>query len=192
MAEEQTEWFTTWGGRVMGIVGLVVVAFFLLAGVTGWGGDYHPAAYVVLGLIALVDWVVMLRPAVGIRGEELVLRNPLTTVTLPLAAIQEVAIGQFLAVLVSGRRYTNSGIGRGRSAARRDDAVGEASPQRSYGGLIESRIRQRANDARARQGIEDRSDEQDALAADVRREPARVELAVLGVLVVALVVTLAV
>ena len=190
MADEQTEWFATWGGRVMGVVGLALAALVVLLGLTGWGGDYDPAAYAISGLFASVVWVTMLRPAVGLREDELVLRNPLTTVTVPLAAVEQVAVGQFLAVLVGGRRYTNSGIGRGRRAAKHDDEVGDTSPQRSYGGVIEARLRQRADDARAREGLKNRSEEQEALAAGVRRQPALVEVALLAAFLLATVVTL--
>jgi hypothetical protein len=190
MADEQTEWFTSWGGRVMGIIGLAAAALVALLGITGIGGDYHPAAYAVCGLFAAVVWVTMLRPAVGIRDDVLVLRNPLTTVTIPLAAVQQVAVGQFLAVLAGDRRYTNAAVGRGRFAARRDDALTDTSPQRSFGGVVESRIRHRAHDARASQGIEERSEEQDALAAGVQREPAWLETGLLVVLALIVVVTL--
>lgn len=190
MADEQTEWFTTWGGRVVGIVGITFVAVIALLGVTGLGGDYHPAVYAVCGLVAVAVWVTMLRPAVGVREETLVLRNPLTTVIIPLAAVQQAGVGQYLAVLAGGRRFTNTGIGRGRLAAKRDDEVGETSPQRSYGGLIEVRIRHLAAHARARQGVEERSEEQEALAAGVRREPAWVEIGLLVAFAILVVVTL--
>lgn len=191
MADEQTEWFTTWGGRVLGIIGIAVVAVIALLGATGLGGDYHPAAYAVCGLVAVGIWATMVRPAVGVREEALVLRNPLSTVTIPLAAVQQVAVGQYLAVLAGGRRLTNTGLGRGRVAARRDDALPETSAQRSYGGLIEIRIRHLAEHARSRRGIAERSEEQEALAADVRRDWAWPEIGLLVAFAVVAAVSLA-
>ncbi|MEZ0579374.1 hypothetical protein [Nocardioides sp. MH1] len=189
MADEQTEWLTTWGGRIMGIIGLAFVALVALAGITGWGGDYHPAAYAVCALVAVGLWLTMLRPAVGLRPDVLLLRNPLSTISVPLAAIEQVAVGQFLALLVGGRRLTSTAVGRGRFAARRDDQLGETSSQRSFGGLVEVRLQHRAADARSAQGIELRSEEQEALAAAVRREPAWLEIGALVASVVAVVVT---
>lgn len=189
MEDEQTEWFTALGARVTGVVGLVVVGAVVLLGVTGVGGAFHPAAYAVCGLVAVVIWVVLLRPGIGLGEEWLILRNPLSTVHLPLAAIEQVAVGQWLAVLVGGRRYTNSGVGRSGRQARKDDGLPGETLQRSFGGIVEMRIERRAENARSRLRITRSSEEQAALAAEVRREPARVEIGLIAVLALAVVVT---
>ena len=194
MAEEQGERFTTWGGRVTGGIGLAVVAVALVLGVVGASAPYHPVAYPIIGLIGLLFWTTLVRPAVAIEGDRLMLRNPLSTVRLPLAAIEQLAIGQFLAVRVDDRRYTCTGVGRSHRQSRRDDRRGDATGQDiaalSYGAIVERRIQKLVDDARAQQGITLYSDEQAALAADVRREPARIEIGLLAVLAMALVVTL--
>jgi len=194
LGEQQDERFTVWSSRIVGVLGLVALAGFALLGVTGVGGDFHPAAYAVCGLIGVLVWVAVLRPAVAIEGDRLVLRNPLSTTRIPLAAIEQVAIRRWLAVLVGDRRYTNAGISRTRRQGVRDDQRGDVTGMEisalSYGAIVERRIQKRAEDARTSRGIKLYSDEQGTLAADVRREWAWPEIAALALLAVAVVVTL--
>ncbi len=121
MGDEQVERFTVWSSRIVGVVGLVAVAMVVLLGVTGAGGDYHPAVYAGCGLIGVVIWVAILRPEVAIAGDRLVLRNPLNTVGIPLAAIEQIAVRRWLAVRVGDRTLTNAGISRSRRQGVRDD-----------------------------------------------------------------------
>lgn len=194
MGEEQVERFTVWSSRIVGVVGLAALAGVVLLGVTGAGGDFHPAAYAICGLIGVLVWVAVIRPAVAIDGDRLVLRNPLSTTSIPLAAIEQVAVGRWLVVLVDDRRYTNAGISRTRRQGLRDDQRGDVTgadiSALSYGAIVERRIHRRAEDARSTQRIKLYSDEQGALAADVRREWAWPEIAALALLAVAVVVTL--
>jgi len=194
VTEEQVERFTVWGSRIMGATGLTVVAVALVLGLVGGSAPYPAPVYPVLGLTGLLFWVMLVRPAVSVVDDRLVLRNPFTTVRLPLAAIEQVAVRQWLAVRVGDRRFTNAGVGRSYRQAMRDDRKGDVSGLEivdlSYGAIVERRIGKRAEDARTREGIALYSDEQAALAADVRREPARIEIGLLVVLVLALAVTL--
>jgi hypothetical protein len=132
----------------------------------------------------------MLRPSVTAEGDRLVLRNMFDTVSIPLAAIEKVVVRQFLAVAVGGRRYTNSAVGRSMRDIRRDDKRTVDAPDLSPGGLVESRIRRLAENQRASQGIAEFSDEQVALAEDVRRDWAWPEIGLLAAFGLALVVTI--
>ena len=194
MGDEQVERFTVWSSRIVGVVGLVTVAVVVLLGVTGAGGDYHPAVYAVCGLIGVVIWVAIIRPEVAIAGDRLVLRNPLNKVGIPLAAIEQIAVRRWLAVKVGDRTLTNAGISRSRRQGVRDDqrkdVTGIEIAALSYGAIVERRIQRQAQEARDRQGIKIYSDEQLALAADVRRTWAWPEIAALAVLSVAAVVTM--
>ena len=194
MGDEQVERFTVWSSRIVGVIGLVAVAVIVLLGVTGAGGDYHPAAYAVCGLIGVVIWVAILRPEVAIAGDRLVLRNPLNKVGIPLAAIEQIAVRRWLAVRVGDRTLTNAGISRSRRQGVRDDerrdVTGIEIAALSYGAIVERRIQRQAQEARDRQGIKNYSEEQLALAADVRRTWAWPEIAALAVLSVAVVVTM--
>lgn len=194
MAEQEIERFPVWGSRIIGGIGLAVVVLVLVLGVVGDGAPYHPVGYPICGLVALMFWTGLIRPAVAVEGDRLVLRNPLTTDRVPLAAIEQVVVRQYLVVRVADRRLACSGIGRSRRRALRDDQLGDATGREladlSYGGIVEHRLQRLAEEARTREHVELYSDEQAALAADVRREPARIELGLLAVLVVATVVAL--
>lgn len=194
MGDERVERFTVWSSRIVGVVGLVAVAAVVVLGVTGAGGDYHPAVYAACGLICVVVWVAIIRPAVAIEGDRLVLRNPFNTVGIPLAAIEQIAVRRWLVVRVGDRTLTNAGISRTRRQGVRDDqrqdVTGIEIAALSYGAIVERRIQRQAESARDRQGIKIYSDEQLALAADIRRTWAWPEIAALAVLSVAVVVTL--
>lgn len=194
MGDEQVERFTVWSSNIVGVIGLVAVAVIVLLGVTGAGGDYHPAVYAVCGLIGVVIWVVIIRPEVAIAGDRLVLRNPLNKVGIPLAAIEQIAVRRWVAVRVGDRTLTNAGISRSRRQGARDDqrkdVTGIEIAALSYGAIVERRIQRQAEEARDRQGIKLHSDEQLALAADVRKTWAWPEIAALAVLSVAVVVTM--
>ncbi len=193
MDQEQVERFTVWSTRIVGVVGLVAVAGVILLGVTGAGGAFHPAVYAVCGLVAVVIWVAILRPEVAIEGDRLVLRNPLNIVSIPLAAIEQIAVRRWLAVRVANRTVTNAGISRTRRQGVRDDQRGDVTGLEiaalSYGAIVERRIQRLAEDARDRQGIKIYSDEQLALGADVRRTWAWPEIAAVAGLSVAVVIT---
>lgn len=194
MAEQEVERFTVWGGRIIGGIGLAVVAVVLVLGVAGSGDPYHPAVYPICGLVALAIWAMLIRPAVSVADGRLVLRNPISTVRIPLASIQLVVIRQWLAVLAGRRRFTSSGIGRslrqGLRDDRRDKASGVDVANLSYGALVEHRLQRLAEEARDREGIGLESEEQVALASGVRREWAWPEIGLFAVLVLALGVAL--
>ncbi|WP_193612111.1 hypothetical protein [Nocardioides lijunqiniae] len=200
MGEERPERFAPTSGRVMGLLGLT-----LSLGVVGIGlvdrdgiADWVIAA---CALLALLFWAAMLRPRVSLVGDDLVLRNMLETVTIPLAAVEELAVRQLLAVRAGDRRYVSPALGKSRRALRRPAGGGAArvgrtptSPDRihdvDYTDFVENRIRQRMEDARAARGIRPSSQEQVALASEVRRSPAWPEVVGVLVLSTALVVTL--
>lgn len=195
MAAGQVERFPSWGSRIMGTIGLVVAAVVLLLGVVGSGAPYPPAAYPICGLVALALWAVLIRPGVAVEeGERLVLRNPLSTVRIPLAAIEHLVIRQWVAVRVADAKYSCAGVGRSHRQGLRDDQAGDVTgadiARLSYAGVVERRLLRLAEDARARQGIALHSEDQEALAADVRRDWARPEIATAAVLALAVLVAL--
>ena len=121
------------------------------------------------------------------------LRNILTTTTIPLAAIDEVVVRQVLVVTAGDRRFTCSGVGRPRRQMVRDQRVGAEAPQNqieraehSYGLFDEDRIRARVDEALAVRGIRRYSAEHDALADHVVRTWAVPELAALVAIVLGL------
>ena len=181
MDEHEVAWFGATSGRVTGILGLVAGAVVVVVGVV----DRTPAG-VVAGLLGgLLAWLVLLRPRVGTRGTDLVMRGMVSTVVVPLASIESLVVRQVLAVSVGGHRYVSAAVGRTlrdlnrqrRAVAKVEDAPGA---QDRYADTVQELISQRSRDAR-RDG---------APTGPARRQWAWPEIGGLGVLLVALVVTL--
>ncbi|HEY0952867.1 hypothetical protein [Nocardioides sp.] len=105
------ERFHATNGRFSGYVGLGCAVLVLALAINSWHAEYAPAAAVAAVLGALLVWAALLRPAVWISGDDLVLRSMFHTDHVPLAAITQVAVGQVLAVVANGRRYTSPVIG---------------------------------------------------------------------------------
>ncbi|WP_134764654.1 hypothetical protein [Nocardioides sp. 1609] len=192
------ETFVPTSGRVYGVAAVLLGLTGAVLGLAGEG----PVTWWVVALgvnFAALGWAAMLRPGVAVRDETLVLRNIVDTVRIPLAAVEEVAVRQVLAVRAGEKRYTSAAIGRKRRQLRRDDRVprgGSADVGRmaeeSYGLFVEERIRQLAEEARTTQGIKLYGPEQAALAAGVRREPAVPEIVLLAGSALALVLAVVV
>ena len=176
---------------MIGVVALVLVAAVILAGI--FDHDEELPVPMIAGAVvfgALV-WSSMLRPRVWVTEDDLVLRNMLDTVRIPLAAIESVVVRQVLAVGAGDSRYVSPAIGlswRQTYKSTHDGAPRTATE--SYPVFVEERISQLAEDARARRGVRRYSDEQVALASGVRRQPAWAEIAVLTVATLVFVVSL--
>ena len=162
---------------------------------------YVPAAALFAGVVLYTSTV---RPRVWVQGHELVLRNMLNTIRIPLAAVEELAVQQLLAVRAGGKRYVCAGVGRSMRQAMKGSSVqkaraqmgglrGELSavrePGMHYGDFVEIRLQELVNEDRARRGIGRFSAEADELAKQVRREWAWPEIAALVVTIVFLTVT---
>ncbi|CAB4690930.1 MAG: hypothetical protein F2667_02145 [Actinobacteria bacterium] len=181
------ERFRPTSGRITGAVSLAlclaVLVICLVDRESGWG----PAVASGAALIGALIWAGVLRPALRLTERHLVLRNMVETVHLPLAAIEELAIRQTLAVRVGEKRFVSPAVGKSWRTMLKsrpgDPSTSVASvpdPSMPYADFVEQRIRRAMDDARAAAGITRYSDEQQALAAGVRRTPAWPEIALLA------------
>ncbi|CUR57181.1 conserved membrane hypothetical protein [metagenome] len=181
MADEDVEYFKPTGGRFIGGAGLVavvvIVALYLLNGLQSSELKFLAG----LGCLALLIWVAVLRPRIGVSTDRLVLRGMFSTLTIRLASVEQLVLRQFLAVLVEDQRYTSPAAGRSLRQMRRT-AGDERDPLNVYSDFIEDRIRSRVSEAKSL------SRGEDALPP-VRRAWAWPEITVLAVLALALVVT---
>jgi len=196
------EKFAPNGGTVIAVVGGLVVAAF----VVGWAIDVHrvplyvPAAALFGGVVLYASTV---RPRVRVHGHDLVLRNMFSTVWIPLAAVEELAVQQLLAVRAGGKRYVCAGVGRSMRQALKGSPILKAreqvgglrgelakvrEPGMNYADYVEIRLQELVKEDRARRGISRFSPEADELAKQVRRELAWPELAALAATLVFLVV----
>ena len=111
------------------------------------------------------------------------MRNMVSEARIPLAAIEQMALRQVLAVRAGDRRFVSPAIGRSlRSISKQGNAAPD--PVANYADFVEQRIRTRIEGARERSGIAMTSDEQVALGSAVRLDwawPELVGLVVTGV-----------
>jgi hypothetical protein len=198
------ERFARNGGVAIAVLGGIVVLGFLI----GWALDpdevplWVPAAALLGG--ALI-WTSTIRPRVLVHGTDLVLRNMVGTTRIPLAAIDEIAVRQVMAVRAGDKRYVCAGAGRSlRQAMRaspsqraRQEAgalTGEVAVDMEqgiqYADFIENRVRELIRNDRNRLGISAYSPESAELATQVRREWAWPEIAALAATAAFLVVAI--
>lgn len=193
MAER--EMFPATNGLATGVGGLVVAAVAAVLGLTWVDYRYAPVLLSIALLLAVLTYAVVLRPRVGIDGDDLVLRQVFSTTWIPLAAVQDFELRRIAVFRAGGRKYDSPALSRTRSTSRRVrrlDARLEIDPDERQGKgptaseFISHRIESAMAAARSRAEVEEWSEEQEALAADVRTQWAwpLVALAVLAGLAV--------
>lgn len=205
MSDEQPERFAPTSGRVMGVVGLLLAVLVVGFGLADPDLGFADWVIALSALGGVLVWAAVLRPRVSLVGEHLELRNMLETALIPLAAIEELAVRQLLAVRAGDKRFLCPALGKSRRQLRGRPAFGsgavagrlrskpaDARTTVDFADFVEQRIRQRMEDERAARGIRAGSAEQLALAKEVRRQPAWPEIVALVVLTVTLVVTIVV
>jgi hypothetical protein len=178
------EKFPPTSGRVMGTVAVgLSLAVMLYALFDGEGGFEAPVAWGA-AFAAIVSYAALLRPAVRVERDELVLRNMIDTHHIPLAAVDEVAVRQVLAVKVDERRYVSPAIGHSfmRTVRPRTERSGDRSF--TYQDYVRDRLLDLADGARRRLA--------GAEAPAARRAWAVPEIAGLTLTLLGLVVTIAI
>ncbi len=202
-------------GRAMGVLGLLLCVFVGVLLVVS-----EPPSVAVPGVLAclvaaVLVWMALLRPSVAVSETDLYLRTLFESVRIPLASVETVVVGRFLLVRSGGQKYICPAISRplrrtvrkemkwsGQSALQPGAALERLGDglqtevkeehEIGYADFVEQRILGLAANDRARRGIEERSEAEYELGAEVVRRTAWLELGVLAVLTVAFVVTLAV
>src|SRR5687767_6831466 len=100
-----TEKFPPTSGRVPGVLAVLMAAaltvYALVDGEDGLGAAYAWGA----AFAGILSYAALLRPSVRVDSGSLVLRNMLDTNVVPLAAIEDVAVRQVLAVRANEKRY---------------------------------------------------------------------------------------
>ncbi len=196
MQQQPVERFDPTSGRVTAVLVLVLAGVVVVAGTVDAGSVPLPVLAGAV-LAAVLAWASMLRPALWATTEHLVMRNMLETIHVPLAAIEQLAVRQVLALKAGEKRYVSTVVGRPLRKAMRTGRSGSApvedsapAPGLPYADFVEQRLHQLMEEARTAAGVESLSDEQLALAADVRREPAWVPIGLTVLSAVAFVASL--
>lgn len=141
MTQEPEERFHPTSGRFSGVVGIVIGAFLAGSAVLDGGPDTVWWLIPSGALAALLSWVMLLRPRVSLTAHDLVLRQPFSTQTVPLATIDSVGVGRVLECRAGGQRYVSAAVGRSPRQVRRDsEQPTHAVAERSYGDFVEQRI----------------------------------------------------
>lgn len=193
------EHFHPTSGRVTGWMAVVLATVLVVAGLA-YVDEGFPLWVVAVGLlIGVLAWAVMLRPALWATDEHLVMRNLAETVHIRLAAVEEMAIRQVLAVRAADRRFVSTVVGRTwrktlqsrhRPGGLADEAAMAPTEGMHYADFVENRLYDLVDKARTRADIRAGSHEQLALPDAVRREPAWLPITLIVATVVLLVVTL--
>jgi hypothetical protein len=177
------EKFPPTSGRVLGVVAVLLSATLLVYALVDGEGGFGVEVAWGAAFIGLMSYAALLRPAVRVESESLVLRNMLDTNVVPLAAIGEVAVRQVLAVRTEEKRYVSPAIGTSFLRTIRP-RTGTSTAGLSYPEYVRDRILHLADGARRRKG--------DAEPPPVRREWAWPEIAGLVVTALGLVVAIVV
>ena len=190
MQQQQVEQFHPTSGRVSAVLVLLLAGVVVVVGLADPGSV---AAPVMAGavLAAVLAWATMLRPALWATREDLVMRNMLETVRVPLAAVEQLAVRQVLAVRAGEKRYVSTVVGRPwRKVARTPRSDSSRNGEKPYADYVEERLQHLMEEARESAGVRPLSDEQLALADGVRREPAWVPIILASAAAAVFVVTL--
>jgi len=150
-----TESFPPTSGRVMGVAAVGLCALVLVYALfDGDDGFEAPVAWAA-AFAGVLSYAALLRPAVRVESGALVLRNMLDTNEIPLAAIQEVAVRQVLAVRTDDKRYVSPAIGTSFLRTIRPRSADSGAVGLTYPDYVRDRILHLADGARRRGGSED-------------------------------------
>lgn len=172
--------FSSTSSRILGAIGVVTALALAVVVLVDRRGTPSYETIALTVLFGTLAWVALLRPRVELGESRLVMRNMLSTVVLPLAAIEAVRVRQVLVVVAGERTYTSVAIGQSRRQLTRESGPTGGAEGSSYGALIEEQIRAQVSEALTKQGIKALSDDQLRLAEEIHRQPAIAEIALLA------------
>jgi hypothetical protein len=192
-ADAVVERFQPTSGRISGWLTVAFCAALVVAGLA-YLDEGFPAWVAAAGLlVGVLAWAAMLRPALWATEEHLVMRNLAETVHIRLAAIEEMAVRQVLAVRADDRRFVSTVVGRSwrKAMVSRRTPGADDGPRdgMSYADWAEHRLHELVDGARKGAGVRPGSPEQLALPHPVRREPDVVPLVLIATSCVLLLVS---
>jgi hypothetical protein len=192
------EQFHPTSGRVSGWLTVVMAGAVVVAGLAYLDEGFPPWVLAAALLVGVLAWAAMLRPALWATREHLVMRNLSETVHIRLAAVEELAVRQVLAVRAADRRFVSTVVGRTlrkslrpgtRPGGLATDAALAPTEGMLYADFVENRLHDLVDKARSGAGVRAGSAEQLALPDAVRRERDWLPTAMIAACVVLLVVS---
>jgi hypothetical protein len=191
------EQFHPTNGRVTGWLTVVLAGAVVVAGLAYLDEGFPPWVLAAGLLVGVLAWAAMLRPALWATREHLVMRNLSETVHIRLAAVEEMAVRQVLAVRAADRRFVSTVVGRtlrkSLRSGHRDlatDAALAPTEGMHYADFVENRLHDLVDKARSRAGVRPGTQEQLALPDAVRRQRDWLPTALIAVSVGLLVVSI--
>ncbi len=192
--DDVVERFHPTSGQVTGWLTVVLAAVVVVAGLVYLGDGFPDWVIGAALLVGILAWAAMLRPALWVTREHLVMRNLAETVHIRLAAVEEMAVRQVLAVRAADRRWVSTVVGRSwrKAVTTRSGPSGDTAPrdEMPYADFVENRLHELVGDARTAAGVRAGSQEQLALPDAVRRERAWLPLGLVALSALVLVVAL--
>lgn len=148
----QVEQFHSSGSRVLGATGvaiaLVFAAILARGGLEGSDGVW----LCVIGFLGVLVWSAMVRPQVRLGGDRLFLRDMLSTVSFPIAAVEAVEVRQVLVLRAGGRKFISAAVSKSLYQVLKDNR-GVVRDEKLFPNFVEDRIRARSEDERAKSGL---------------------------------------
>jgi hypothetical protein len=182
----EVEKFHSSGSRILGGLGIALaVAFAVALGSDGLHGN-DGLLLCLTGLGAVLVWAALVRPQLRLAGDRLVVRDMLASVSFPLAAVEAVEARQVVVLKAGGRKFISAAVSKSLYAVLKDNR-GVVRDPKAYPNFVENRIWSRAEDERAKLGLQ-----RGEVPLDLRREPAWPELTLLALFAVGVVVFLVV
>jgi len=149
---EYIEKFPPTGGRVVGVVAVGFCVAIILLTIFDGDGGWGPAFAFGAAFAGILSYAALLRPGVRVENGTLVIRNMLDTNRVPLAAIDEVAVRQVLAIRADEKRYVSPAIGHSFLRTIRPPKQRNGIPELTYQDYVRDRILALADGARRRLG----------------------------------------
>lgn len=154
MQQSGPERFGPTSGRVAGWIAIGLVLVIAVSTLLDGYDDSDATVVCALALAGLVCWAVLLRPSLVLADHVVVLRNMFSTTRIPLALVEDVEVRHVTTVLAAGRSYLSTAVHRPRRSRRATllsshKAQQPGPPTPSVADLVVSRIRSRADTARA-------------------------------------------
>jgi hypothetical protein len=171
----EVEKFHSSGSRILGVIGVVLAVLFMAALAVGGLEGKERAVLCIVGFFGVLVWAAMVRPQVRLAGDRVFLRDMLSTVSLPIAAVTAVEVRQVLVLRAGGRRFVSASVSKSLYQVLKDNR-GVARDPTEYPNFVENRIRARSEDERAKLGVG-----LGEMPLDVRRTLAWPEIALLVV-----------
>lgn len=148
----EVEKFHSSGSRVLGVIGGAIALLFAAILATDGLEGSDGVLLCVAGFFGVLVWSAMVRPQVRLAGDRLFLRDMLSTVSFPVAAVEAVEVRQVMVLRAGGRRFISAAVSKSLYQVLKDNR-GVARDEKSYHNFVEARIRARSEDERAKTGL---------------------------------------